>query len=227
MVPALCRRGRLPGDAGVRAASRGARVPRAGRPGGRVRVRGLASVGSAWSMASGQATWLWPCRTPLGASASRLSWKGAASPWSAGSTAGRSRATRAPRAVTPTQSWPQFLRLYRSGIDFTSLRSWLGFGDWLPCAPMRFGLMATRPGETTVPEAVAPAARSATPTAPRRSSGSSTARWMKLDELLRACAGGLSLDAAVCCSKPTGMPLSPRHVELLGDDPRMRTSRSA
>ena len=96
-----------------------------------------ASVGSAWSMASGQATWLWPCRTPLGASASRLSWKGAASPWSAGSTAGRSRATRAPRAVTPTSSWPRSCGC--TSIRTISRRCARGWGSAIGCcAPMRF-----------------------------------------------------------------------------------------
>ncbi|MFR1638529.1 MAG: hypothetical protein ACLSVD_04730 [Eggerthellaceae bacterium] len=55
--------------------------------------------------------------------------KGAASPWSAGD-GGRSWATRT-EAVTPTQAGRVPAVVPRSH-DFTSLRSWLGFGDWLP-----------------------------------------------------------------------------------------------
>ena len=49
-----------------------------------------------------------------------------------------------------------FLRLYLDPHDFTSLRSWLGFGDWLLRSDAFLELMAyARDHETTVPEAVA------------------------------------------------------------------------
>lgn len=113
-----------------------------------------------------------------------------------------------------------FLRLYLDPHDFTSLRSWLGFGDWLLRSDAFLELMAyARDHETTVPEAVA---QLRTQRDADRSStifGKFDGPLDELDELLRACAGGLSRDAAVALFEAHGMPLSPRHVELLGDDP--------
>ena len=121
-------------------------------------------------------------------------WKGAASPWSAGSDSGKiQRATRAPRAATPTSSWPRVPAVVPSiRTDFTSLRfSWLGFGDWLLRSDAFLELMAyARDHETTVPEAVAQLR-----TQRRRSllddiPGSSDGPLDELDELLRACEAG-------------------------------------
>ena len=113
-----------------------------------------------------------------------------------------------------------FLRLYLDPHDFTSLRSWLGFGDWLLRSDAFLELMAyARDHETTVPEAVA---QLRTQRDADRSStifGKFDGPLDELDELLRACEEGLTREAAVALFEAHGMPLSPRHVELLGDDP--------
>ena len=74
----------------------------------------------------------------------------------------------------------------------------------------------------TVPEARWPADQWPTQRDADRSSttfGKFDGPLDELDELLRACEEGLTREAAVALFEAHGMPLSPRHVELLGDDP--------
>ena len=113
-----------------------------------------------------------------------------------------------------------FLRLYLDPDDFTSLRSWLGFGDWLLRSDAFLELMAyARERGIAASEAVA---QLRTQRDADRSSmifGKFDAPLDELDELLRACAGDLARSEAAALFEAHGMPLSSRQAALLGDDP--------
>lgn len=112
-----------------------------------------------------------------------------------------------------------FLRLYRDRDDFTSLRSWLGFGDWLLRSDAFLELMAfARERDIAVSEAVAQLRTQKDADRPSQIFGKFDAPLDELDELLRACADGLTCEDAVELFAAHDMPLSPRLVALLGDD---------
>lgn len=112
-----------------------------------------------------------------------------------------------------------FLRLHLDPHDFTSLRSWLGFGDWLLCSDAFLELMAyARERDIAASEAVAQLRTQRDADRASTIFGKFDGPLDELDELQRACADGLTREAAVELFEAHGMPLSPRLVELLGDD---------
>lgn len=113
-----------------------------------------------------------------------------------------------------------FLRLYLDPHDFTALRSWLGFGDWLLRSDAFLELMAfARERGITVPQALAQLRMQQDADRPSHLIGKFDAPLDELDGLLRDCEGGMTREGAVALFASQGMPLSLRMVELLGDDP--------
>lgn len=112
-----------------------------------------------------------------------------------------------------------FLRLYLDPDDFTSLRSWLGMGDWLLCSDAFLELMAyARERDWTVPQAIEQLRTQRDSDRVSTIFGKFDAPLDELDELRDACRD-IARDDAVALFAQHGMPLSPAFVELLGDDP--------
>lgn len=112
-----------------------------------------------------------------------------------------------------------FLRLYLDPRDFTSLRSWLGFGDWLLRSDAFLELMAyARERDIAASEAVAQLRTQRDADRASTIFGKFDGPLDELDELQRVCADGLTREAAVELFEAHGMPLSARLKELLGDD---------
>lgn len=112
-----------------------------------------------------------------------------------------------------------FLQLILDPHDFTALRSWMGMGDWLLRSDAFLELMAyARDHEMTVPEAVAALRAMDDEARGMNVFGKFDAPLDELDELRRACEG-IGRDEAVLLFERHGMPLAPRMVALLGDDP--------
>lgn len=113
-----------------------------------------------------------------------------------------------------------FLRLYLDPHDFTSLRSWLGFGDWLLRSDAFLELMAyARERDIDASEAVVQLRMQRDADRASMIFGKFDGPLDELAELQHACADGLSREAAVALFEAHGMPLSDRLRALLGDDP--------
>lgn len=113
-----------------------------------------------------------------------------------------------------------FLRLYRDPNDFTSLRAWLGFGDWLLRSDAFLELMAyARERGIAASEAVAQLRTQRDADRASMIFGKFDAPLDELDELVSACGDDPSCDEACALFEAHGMPLSPRLVALLGADP--------
>lgn len=111
-----------------------------------------------------------------------------------------------------------FLRLYLDPSDFVSLRSWLGFGDWLLCSDAFLELMAfSREREISVPEAIALLRAMPAAARPTKVFGKLDAPLDELEELMDACRT-IGRDDAVALFEAHGMPLAPWQIGLLGDD---------
>lgn len=112
-----------------------------------------------------------------------------------------------------------FLRLYLEPDDFTALRSWLGLGDWLLRSDSFLELMAyARDNGCTAAEAIAKLRAMPKADRPTVAFGKFDAPLAELDELTAACRTARR-DEAVTLFAAHGMPLSPRFIELLGEDP--------
>lgn len=112
-----------------------------------------------------------------------------------------------------------FLRLYLDPDDFTSLRSWLGIGDWLLRSDAFLELMAyARERDWFVPQAIEQLRTQRDADRVSTIFGKFDAPLDELDELRSACCG-IARDDAVALFAQHGMPLSPAFIKLLGDDP--------
>ena len=113
-----------------------------------------------------------------------------------------------------------FLRLLLDPDDFTSLRSWMGFGDWLVRSDAFLELLAyARERGISAAEAVAQLRAQRDEERASTIFGKFDAPLDELDELRRACADGLTREEACVLFEARGMPLSERQAALLGDDP--------
>lgn len=111
-----------------------------------------------------------------------------------------------------------FLKLYNNPDDIVSLRSWVGFGDWLMCSDSLLELMAyASERHLDAPQAIA--ALRALPDDERP-----VTFFKKLDQpldeleaLMRACTT-ISKQDTIALFEAHGMPLRPAHIDLLGTD---------
>jgi hypothetical protein len=112
-----------------------------------------------------------------------------------------------------------FFRLFLDPGDFVSLRSWLGFGDWLLRSDAFLDLMAFAQGQG-LDMGTALAVLRGLPSAQRpfESFEKLEGPLEELDELRRACAD-ISREDAVMLFARYGMTLDRRMVGLLGPDP--------
>lgn len=113
-----------------------------------------------------------------------------------------------------------FLRLYLNPNDFTALRSWLGFGDWLLRSDAFLELMAyARENEVMVPQAIEQLRTMNDEARPSKVFGKLDKPLDQLNELMVACAQPLSRAEVLELFERCDMPLSPEEAALLGDDP--------
>lgn len=112
-----------------------------------------------------------------------------------------------------------FSRLWEDPDDFTALRSWMGFGDWLLRSDAFLELLAYAREHGMAPADAVSQLR-ALPEADRPTVlfGKFDGPLDALDGLRRACEGA-SRDAAAALLAAHGMPLSADEEALLGDDP--------
>ena len=113
-----------------------------------------------------------------------------------------------------------FLRLYLNPEDITSLRSWLGFGDWLLRSDAFLELMAyAREHETSVPQAIEQLRTQVDADRTSQVFGKLDAPLDELEHLLASCREGLTCAQAVSLFADHGMELSSDQEALLGNDP--------
>jgi hypothetical protein len=113
-----------------------------------------------------------------------------------------------------------FFKLFLNPDDLVSLRSWLGFGDWLLRSDAFLDLMAFAQTQKQDMRAALDELRELPPSQhPFTSFEKFVAPLAELDELLQACAN-ISLKDAIALFKRHKMELDARMIEMLGADPK-------
>jgi hypothetical protein len=112
-----------------------------------------------------------------------------------------------------------FLKLLLDPCDFVSLRSWLGFGDWLLCSDAFLDLMAFTQGQGLDMKSALAVLQSQPPEQrPFTSFEKLEGPLRELENLRRACTD-IGREGAVALFARHGMALDERMIELLGPDP--------
>jgi hypothetical protein len=113
-----------------------------------------------------------------------------------------------------------FLRLFLNPRDLVSLRSWLGFGDWLLHSDAFLDLMAfARDQRLDMADALEELRKQPASQRPFASFAKFEGPLAELDELRQACVG-ISKTEAIALFDRHEMPLDERMIEMLGSDPK-------